>query len=105
MIRRNRSYLFEFTTRLRELKGLRATRERTQIVQHIHAEFRQREEFTAEEVYESVKNAPRRVSRATVYRTLGCLVEVELLDRLEQELPSQPDPQMILYRVPAAWRD
>ena len=106
MIRRNRSYLVEFATRLRETKGLRATRERTLIVRHIHAQFRQREEFTAEEVYESAKaKEPRLVSRATVYRTLGCLVEVELLDRLAQELPSPPDPQVILYLVPALWRD
>lgn len=106
MIRRNRSYLVEFATRLRETKGLRATRERTLIVRHIHAQFRQRESFTGIDVVESIRiDSPRRVALSTVYRTLGCLVEVELLDRLEQKLTSQPDPQVTLYRVPAEWCD
>lgn len=106
MIRRNRSYLVEFATRLRETKGLRATRERTLIVRHIHAQFRQREEFTAEEVYESAKaKEPRRVSRATVYRTLGCLVEVELLAQVELDLPSPTAPRQFIYRLPAEWCD
>lgn len=106
MIRRNRSYLVEFATRLRETKGLRATRERTLIVRHIHAQFRQQEEFTAEEVYESAKaKESRRVSRATVYRTLGCLVGVELLAQVEPDLPSPTDPRQFIYQMPAEWCD
>ena len=106
MIRRNRSYLEEFAIRIREHNLFKATRERLLIVRHIHEQYRQRESFTDVDVAESIKVAtPRRVSLSTVYRTLRCLVEVELLDRLEQAPSSQSDSPLILYRLPVAWRD
>ncbi|QDT29985.1 transcriptional repressor [Gimesia panareensis] len=105
MIRRNRGYVAEFAIRLNEEKGCRATRERLIIVRKIYEQFRQGQEFTAEEICGIVKSAPRRVARSTVYRTLLFLVEIKLLLRVETGAPSQPDPQQTRYRLPAEWCD
>lgn len=105
MIRRNRGYVEEFAIRLHEEKERRATRERLIIVRKIYEQYRQGQEFSAEEICGIVKSAPRRVARSTVYRTLLCLVEINLLLRVEAGIPSQLDPQETLYQLPAEWCD
>ncbi|QDV20969.1 Ferric uptake regulator family protein [Gimesia panareensis] len=105
MICRKRGYVEEFAIRLHEKKGRKATRERSLIAQNIYDQFRQGQEFTAEEICGIVKSEPRRVARSTVYRTLLFLVEIKLLLRVESGAPSQPDPQQTRYQLPAEWCD
>ncbi|TAG07673.1 MAG: transcriptional repressor [Verrucomicrobia bacterium] len=61
-------------------KGLRRTNQREAIVQ---AAFSQDEHFTAEELFERARKIDRDASRATVYRTLGLLVEAGLLREID----------------------
>jgi len=61
-------------------KGLRRTRQRDVIVE---AAFGTGEHFTAEELHEMSRRIDRTVSRATVYRTLGLLVECGLLREID----------------------
>ncbi len=61
-------------------KGLRRTSQREAIVQ---AAFSQDEHFTAEELFERARKIDRDASRATVYRTLGLLVEAGLLREID----------------------
>lgn len=68
--------LDEYITR----KGLRRTAQRERIVE---VAFSRDEHFTAEELYDRVKKATGETSRATVYRTLGMLVEADLLRQID----------------------
>ena len=68
--------LDEFITR----KGLRRTVQRERIVE---VAFSRDEHFTAEELYDRVKKTDGETSRATVYRTLGMLVEADLLRQID----------------------
>ena len=68
--------LDEFITR----KGLRRTVQRERIVE---VAFSKDEHFTAEELYDRVKKTDGETSRATVYRTLGMLVEADLLRQID----------------------
>ncbi len=68
--------LDEFITR----KGLRRTTQRERIVK---VAFSRDEHFTAEELYDRVKKTDGETSRATVYRTLGMLVEADLLRQID----------------------
>jgi len=68
--------LEEFITR----KGLRRTVQRERIVE---VAFSRDEHFTAEELYDRVKKTDGETSRATVYRTLGMLVEADLLRQID----------------------
>lgn len=61
-------------------KGLRRTNQRDTIVRAI---FSKDEHFTAEELFERVRKADTDTSRATVYRTLGLLVEANLLQEID----------------------
>jgi Fur family transcriptional regulator, ferric uptake regulator len=61
-------------------KGLRRTTQRDMIVK---AAFSQDEHFTAEELFDRVRKASSDISRATVYRTLGLLVEADLLREID----------------------
>lgn len=63
--------------RLREL-GLRLTRERRTILAHAFEHFGH---FYAHELLESLESHGHSISRATVYRTLGHLVDAGLLRR------------------------
>ena len=47
------------------------------------AAFAKDEHFTADELYERVRKTDASTSRATVYRTLGLLVEAELLREID----------------------
>ncbi|MBP3957933.1 transcriptional repressor [Gemmata sp. G18] len=58
----------------------RFTDQKRVLVEHI---FAQHEHFDAEQLIENLKNAKKRVSRATVYRTLSSLVDAGLLRRIE----------------------
>ena len=71
-----RQRLDEFLAR----KELRRTKQRDVIVE---AAFSTKEHFTADDLHEMVRKIDRTVSRATVYRTLGLLVECELLREIE----------------------
>ena len=61
-------------------KGLRQTSQRDQILETI---FASDEHFTPDELFERLRNAGTRASRATVYRTLGLLVEANLIHEIE----------------------
>ena len=61
-------------------KGLRRTVQREQIVD---VAFSRDEHFTAEELFERVRKVYTETSRATVYRTLGLLVEADLLRQID----------------------
>jgi len=68
-------YESAFNTYLRK-KGLRATRQRAQIVNYI---LSRPGHFTAEEIHTELARRKARVSRATVYRTLALLSDARLL--------------------------
>lgn len=61
-------------------KGLRRTAQRDTIVRAV---FSKDEHFTAEELFERVRKTDSEASRATVYRTLGLLVEANLLREID----------------------
>lgn len=61
-------------------KGLRRTGQRDMIVK---AAFAKDEHFTAEELFDRVRKTSSDISRATVYRTLGLLVEADLLREID----------------------
>lgn len=58
----------------------RFTDQQRELVGHI---FARHKHFDAEELVDDLKGAGRQVSRATVYRTLGKLVEAGLLRKIE----------------------
>ncbi len=61
-------------------KGLRRTGQRERIVESV---FSKDEHFTAEELFDRVRRTDSDTSRATVYRTLGLLVEADLLREID----------------------
>lgn len=61
-------------------KPQRFTEQQRELVQHV---FERHKHFDAEQLIENLKAAKKRVSRATVYRTLAKLVEAGLLRRIE----------------------
>lgn len=61
-------------------KGLRNTPQRNAIVETI---FESDEHFTADELWERIRKANSKASRATVYRTLSLLVEANLLTEID----------------------
>jgi len=61
-------------------KPQRFTEQQRELVQHV---FERHSHFDAEQLIENLKAAKKRVSRATVYRTLAKLVEAGLLRRIE----------------------
>ena len=71
------SHVRDFERRLRE-RGLRITAERRRILDHA---FRHFWHFDAEELLASLHREGTPVSRATVFRTLGRLVEAGVLRR------------------------
>lgn len=66
----------EFVRRM----GLRKTRQRDFIVKSV---FSKDDHFTAEELYDRVRKTSSTISRATVYRTLTLLVEMEVLRQID----------------------
>ncbi|MEN9974028.1 MAG: hypothetical protein RLZZ282_34 [Verrucomicrobiota bacterium] len=61
-------------------KGLRRTGQRELIIK---TAFSNEEHFTADELYERVRKTSAHISRATLYRTLGLLVQAELLREID----------------------
>jgi Fur family transcriptional regulator, ferric uptake regulator len=61
-------------------KGLRRTGQRETI---IRSAFSKEEHFTAEELFERVRQNRSNISLATVYRTLGLMVEAGLLREID----------------------
>ncbi len=61
-------------------KGLRRTGQREMIIK---SAFSKDEHFTAEELFDRVRKASTDISRATVYRTLGLMVEADLLREID----------------------
>lgn len=61
-------------------KGLRRTGQRDTIVK---AAFAKDEHFTADELFDRARKLDSETSRATVYRTLGLLVEADLLREID----------------------
>ena len=60
--------------------GLRRTGQRDMIIKSV---FSQDDHFTAEELFDRVRKSSSDISRATVYRTLGLLVEADLLREID----------------------
>ena len=65
---------------LLDSKGLRKTRQRELIFRLI---FTTKDHFTADELWDRARKLDKTASRATVYRTLGLLVESSLLGTLD----------------------
>lgn len=61
-------------------KGLRRTGQRESI---ISLAFSQNDHFTAEDLFDRVRAANASISRATVYRTLGLMVDADLLREID----------------------
>jgi len=61
-------------------KGLRRTGQRDLIISEV---FSRDEHFTADELFARVSKSSADISRATVYRTLGLLVEAQLLREID----------------------
>ena len=61
-------------------KGLRRTKQRDVIIE---AAFGTQDHFNADELHEMARKIDRSISRATVYRTLGLLVECKLLHEID----------------------
>ena len=61
-------------------KGLRQTSQRDEILEII---FTSDEHFTPDELFNRLRNTGSRASRATVYRTLGLLLEADLIHEIE----------------------
>ena len=61
-------------------KGLRRTGQRDLIIAEV---FSRDEHFTADDLFERVRKSSNEISRATVYRTLGLLVEADLLREID----------------------
>ena len=61
-------------------KGLRRTNQRDIIVK---VAFSKDDHFTADELFDRVRKVDAETSRATVYRTLGLLVEADLLREID----------------------
>jgi len=61
-------------------KGLRQTSQRDEILEII---FASDEHFTPDELFDRLRAAGTKASRATVYRTLGLLVEAGLIHEIE----------------------
>jgi Fur family transcriptional regulator, ferric uptake regulator len=69
------------TLKLLRQTGLRVTDPRIEVVEEIHA---RRGLFTGEQLYEDLRTRGSGVGRATVFRTIDVLVELEILDRVHQ---------------------
>jgi len=61
-------------------KGLRRTGQRENIIRFA---FSQKDHFTAEDLLARVRAANAAISRATVYRTLGLMVDADLLREID----------------------
>lgn len=61
-------------------KGLRRTAQRDRIVREA---FSKDDHFTADELFDRIRKTDTNTSRATVYRTLGLLVEANLLREID----------------------
>ncbi len=68
---------------LKQLKqtGLRVTDPRIEVVKEIHARDGL---FTGEQLYDDLRGRGSGIGRATVFRTIDVLVELEILDRVHQ---------------------
>jgi len=74
-------------------KGLRRTGQRKVI---IRAAFSREEHFTAEELFERVRQNSADISQSTVYRTLGLMVEAGLLREIDLgDSPTTYDPNFL----------
>jgi Fur family transcriptional regulator, ferric uptake regulator len=61
--------------------GLRVTDPRIEVVEEIHARDGL---FTGEQLYDELRGRGSGVGRATVFRTIDVLVDLEILDRVHQ---------------------
>ncbi len=68
---------------LKQLKqtGLRVTDPRIEVVEEIHA---RQGLFTGEQLFEELRERGSGIGRATVFRTIDVLVDLEILDRVHQ---------------------
>ncbi len=83
----------EFEKRLQE-NGLKLTGQRRLVVQKA---FSMHRHFTADELLDISRKADRRVSKATVYRTLALLTKYKLLDEHDFGRGSTYYEQMVGY--------
>jgi Fur family transcriptional regulator, ferric uptake regulator len=68
---------------LQQLKqtGLRVTDPRIEVVEEIHARNGM---FTGEQLYDDLRSRGSGIGRATIFRTIDVLVDLEILDRVHQ---------------------
>jgi Fur family transcriptional regulator, ferric uptake regulator len=69
------------TLKLLRATGLRITDPRIEVVEEIHARSGM---FTGEQLYEDLRSRGSGIGRATIFRTIDVLVELEVLDRVHQ---------------------
>jgi len=82
--------LDEFIRRM----GLRRTGQRNVIIE---TAFSNEEHFTAEELFERVRQTRADISQATVYRTLGLMVQAGLLREIDLgDAPTTYDPNFLV---------
>jgi len=74
-------------------KGLRRTGQRNIIIKTV---FSNEEHFTADELFERVRQNRADISQATVYRTLGLMVDAGLLREIDLgDAPTTYDPNFL----------
>ena len=74
--------------------GLRRTGQRNVIIE---TAFSNEEHFTAEELFERVRQTRADISQATVYRTLGLMVQAGLLREIDLgDAPTTYDPNFLV---------
>jgi Fur family transcriptional regulator, ferric uptake regulator len=68
---------------LKQLKqtGLRVTDPRIEVVEEVHAREGM---FTGEQLYDDLRAQGSGIGRATIFRTIDVLVDLEILDRVHQ---------------------
>lgn len=74
----------EYLKTMCKLKGMRVTPQRIEIYKEV---AKSRQHPDAEVVYEAVKNKMPNVSVDTVYRTLASLEELDMIFRIDNQLP------------------
>jgi Fur family ferric uptake transcriptional regulator len=80
MVKKKNNKEIEIFNRFLKHRGLSVTRQRRLVLDQV---FKNHDHFEAEEIVEMLRKRNRRVSRATVYRTLAHLEDCSLIRRVD----------------------